>query len=202
MKLSPLWTLLFFVPVLSADVITCNAGAVSVPVFATSSVSGAVGDYTLDCTGGTPVLPPNPIPEINVTAFMNVSILNTGGWVLSDGVNMTPGILGPSNVIEFIGVPFNPPGAGSVDFTVENIFVNPSAEAPGFQFMELAEVSSDFSFGVTNSEQLVAVNAVPEPFTLAFAGLGLGAMLLARKGRKLEPDRPPASKNRPKENLR
>jgi hypothetical protein len=127
------------------------------------------------------VLPPNPIPEINVTAFMNVSILNTDGWVLSDGVNMTPGILGASNDVEFVGVPFNPPGAGTVVFTVENIFVNPSAEAPGFQFMELAEVFSTMSFGITNSEQLVAENAVPEPFSLVFVGLGLGAMLLARK---------------------
>ena len=183
MKLKALWILLAFVRVMSADVITCNAGATSVPVFATSSVSGAVGDYTLDCTGGTPVLPPNPIPEINVTAFMNVSILNTGGWVLSDGVNMTPGILGPSNVIEFIGVPFKPPGTGSVVFTVENISVNPSAEGPGFQFMELAEVSNTMSFGITNSEQLVGVNAVPEPVTLVFVGLGMSAMWLARKHR-------------------
>ncbi len=183
MNLKALWILLVLVPAMSAATITCNAGSASVPVFDSSSVSGAVGDYTLDCTGGITVLPPNPIPEINVTAFMNVSVLNTGGWVLSDGVNMTPGVLGASNEVEFVGVPFNPPGTGTVVFTVENIFVNPSAEAPGFQFMELAEVFSTMSFGITNSQQLVAENAVPEPFTLGFVGLGLGAMWFGRKGR-------------------
>jgi hypothetical protein len=183
MKLKALWILLVFVPAMSADTITCNAGAASVPVFDLSSVSGAVGDYTLNCTGGITVLPPNPIPEINVTAFMNVPVLNTGGWVLSDGVNMTPGILGTSNEVEFIGVPFNPPGAGHLVFTVENIFVNPSAEAPGFQFMEVGAITSNISFGISNSQQLVAVNAVPEPFTLVFVSLGVGAMWLARRGR-------------------
>jgi hypothetical protein len=184
MKLTPLWILLVFVPAMRADTISCNAGATSVPVFDPSNVSGAVGDYTLDCTGGTPVLPPNPVPQINVDAFMNVSVLNTGGWILTDGVNMTAGILGSSNLVEFLGVPFNPPGTGHVVFTVENIFVNPSAEPPGFQFLEVAEIGSDISFGVTNSIQLVAENAVPEPFMLGFVGVGLGAMWLGRrKGR-------------------
>ena len=176
-----LWILLVLVPAMSAATISCNVAAASVPVFDSSSVSGAVGDYTLDCTGGITVLPPNPIPEINVTAFMNVSVLNTGGWVLSDGVNMTPGILGASNEVEFIDVLFNPPGAGHLVFTVENIFVNPSAEGPGFQFMEDSAINSTISFDIANPQQLVAVNAVPEPFTLAFVGLGLGAIWLGRK---------------------
>jgi hypothetical protein len=181
MKLKALWVLLAFVPAISAATITCNAGAASVPVFSTSSVSGAVGDYTLDCTGGIPVLSPNPVPQINVAAFMNVPVLNTGGWILTDGVNMTPGILGSGNLVEFLSVPFNPPGTGHLVFQVENIFVNPSAEAPGFQFMEVATVSSAISFGITNSQQLVAVNAVPEPLTLWLVGLSLGAMWLGRK---------------------
>src|SRR5258707_1052874 len=124
MKLKALWIALVFVAVLSADTITCNAGAASVPVFSPSSVSGAVGDYTLDCTGGTPVLPTDPVPQINFDAFMNVTVLNTGGWILTDGVNMTTGILGSGNLVEFLGVPFNPPGTGHVLFEVENIFVN------------------------------------------------------------------------------
>ena len=94
MKRQPWWILLAFVPAMSAATITCSAGAASVPVFDASTLSGAVGDYTLDCTGGMTVLPPNPIPGINVTAFMNVPVLNTGGWILTDGVNMTTGILG------------------------------------------------------------------------------------------------------------
>src|SRR5579864_6092151 len=73
-----LWMLTVLAPVASAAVINCSAGAASVPVFDPSSVSGAVGNYTLDCTGGTPVLPPLPVPQINVDAFMNVSVLTPG----------------------------------------------------------------------------------------------------------------------------
>jgi hypothetical protein len=143
MKLTQLWILLAFIPIASAEVVTCNAGAASVPVFNPSSVSGAVGDDTLDCTGGTPVVPPNAIPVVNFDASMNVAILNTGGWILSDGVNTTPGTLAGSNEIEFVGVPFNPPGTGHTFFTVENILVDPSFVPPGFQFMEDTEITGD-----------------------------------------------------------
>jgi hypothetical protein len=183
MKLSSLWILLAFVPALSADVVTCNAGAASVPVFDTSSVLGAVGDYTLDCTGGNPTLPGQAIPVVNFTAFMNnsVPILNTGGWILTDGVNMTTGTFGPGNVVDFVGVPFDSPGAGHLDFTVENIMVNPSAEPPGFQFMESVMITGNVAVEIPQQEQLVAENAVPEPFTLVFVALGMGAMWLGRK---------------------
>ncbi len=181
MKLNTLWILLVFVTAMRADVVTCDSGAASVPVFDPSSVSGAVGDYTLDCTGGIPVVPPDAIPVVNFTAFMNVSILDTGGWILTDGVNMTAGTLLTSNEIEFLGVPFNPPGAGSVVFTVENILVNPNAEPPGFQFMETGAINGNVSVEIMKPEQLVAENAVPEPFSLVFVGFGMGAMWLSRK---------------------
>jgi hypothetical protein len=181
MKLNALWMLLAFVPALSADPVTCNSGAASVPVFTTSSVSGAVGDYTLDCTGGTPTPPGGMTPVVNFAAFLNAPILSTGGWILTDGVNMTTGTLGPGNVIDFLGVPFNSPGAGNLDFTVENIFVNPSAEPPGFQFRETVAINGNVSVEIAHQEQLVAVNAVPEPCTLGFVGLGMGAIWLGRK---------------------
>jgi hypothetical protein len=183
MKLNTLWIILAFVPAISASPITCNGGAVSVPVFNQSSVSGAVGDYTLDCTGGTTVVPPNAIPVIDVNVLLNVPVLDTGGWILADGADMISGTLGGPKLIEFVGVPFNPPGSGSLVLQIENILVNPSAEPPGFQFTEGALIFSDFAIGLTNSEQVVAVNAVPEPVSLAFVGWGLGAMWLARKGR-------------------
>jgi hypothetical protein len=66
-------------------------------------------------------------------------------------------------------------------FTVENVFVNPSAEPLGFQFNEDVAVNGDVSVEIMTPEQLVAENAVPEPFTLRFLGFGLGAMWLARK---------------------
>jgi hypothetical protein len=115
---------------------------------------------------------------------MNVPVLNTGGWILTDGVHMTAGIRGPDNVIAFFGVPFNPPGTGHVVFQVENILVNPSGEPAGFQFREVDEIASDFSISILNSDQLVAVNATPEPSTPVFVVMGLGAMLWLRRYRR------------------
>jgi hypothetical protein len=118
---------------------------------------------------------------INIDAFTNVPVLNTGRWILTDGMNMTPGVLGSSNLIEFVGVPFDPPGTGDLIFQVENIFVDPSAEPPGFQFNEEVGISGNFSIDVPNPLQLVAVNAVPEPSpTLVFVGLVL-TMWLGRR---------------------
>ena len=118
---------------------------------------------------------------INIDAFTNVPVLNTGRWILTDGMNMTPGVLGSSNLIEFVGVPFEPPGTGDLIFQVENIFVDPSAEPPGFQFNEEVGISGNFSIDVPNPLQLVAVNAVPEPSpTLVFVGLVL-TMWLGRR---------------------
>jgi len=55
--------------------------------------------------------------------------------------------------------------------------VNPSGEAPGFQFRELVEITSNISTTILNPDQLVAVNATPEPFTMPLVGAGLSAIL-------------------------
>jgi hypothetical protein len=165
-----LWTLLLFVPAARAAAITCNAGAASIPVFNPTSVLGAVGDYTLDCTGG---MPGTPI-VLNFTSFMNVSVLNTGGWILTDGVHNFAGTLVPSNVVDFLSVTVNPPGGAHLDLQVENIFVNPSMLPPGSEFLEDMAVS-DPSIGIVNSVQVVAENA-PEPSTLPLTGLAMGAL--------------------------
>jgi hypothetical protein len=182
MRLKVLWILLAFVPAIRADVINCTGGAVSVPVFNPSSISGAVGDYTLDCTGGIPTPPGDTIPQVDFSALMNVPVLNPGTWILTDGVKMTTGTFDGPDTVKFLGVPLNAPGAGHVVFTVENVLVNPSLEPPGFQFTENVYINGDASTFITNQQQVVAVNAVPEPFMLVFVGLGLGAMWLARKG--------------------
>src|SRR5580658_7146275 len=106
MKLNALWILMVFVPALSADpVTTCNAGAASVPVFDVTSVSGAVGDYTLDCTGGNPTPPDQIVPDVTVAVVMNVNVLDTLGWILTDGVTMTSGTMIAPNEVEFSDVP-------------------------------------------------------------------------------------------------
>jgi hypothetical protein len=106
------------------------------------------------------------------------AVLNTGGWILSEGGNTTAGTLSSRGVIEFVGVPFIPPGAGDAVFQVENIFVNPSAEPPGFQFTGSGSIVGNVSIYIPplNQQQVVAENAVPESFSLVFVGLGLGAM--------------------------
>jgi hypothetical protein len=163
----------FFIPAASAADITCNAGVASVPVFNPSTTSGAVGDYTLDCTGGTP-----GTTLMNFTSFMNVSVLNTGGWILTDGVHNFAGTLVPSNVVEFLSVPVNPPGVAHVDFTVEGIFVNPSMLSPGAEFREDMTVFSPvFSISIVNSIQTVAVNAAPEPETLPLTSIAPGVIM-------------------------
>jgi hypothetical protein len=148
MKLNALWIILAFVPAMSAGsvTVTCSGGAASVPVFNPSSVSGAVGDYTLDCTGGIPVVPPDAIPVIDVDVLLNVPVLDLGGWVLANGGDMTSGTFENPQQIDFVGVPFDSPGSGSLVLQIENILVNPSAEPPGFQFTESAGIFSSVSF--------------------------------------------------------
>jgi|SRR5579862_5190778 len=180
MKPTVLWMLFFFAPLMSASSVTCDAGAASIPVFDPTTTSGAVGDYTLDCSGGLPVTGPLPVVIVDVT--LNAPVLNTSGWILTDGLHNTSGTLAAPDEVDFIGVPFNPPGD---DFEVENIFVNPSLEGPGFQFFEEAKITTDFSITVQNGTQLVAENAVPEPSSIpVLVVLGLGIVLLLRTAQR------------------
>jgi hypothetical protein len=181
MKLKLAFFLFALIPAAFADPVTCTAGAASIPVFDPSSTSGTVGDYTLDCTGGTPDLPGQATPQNNFAAIMNVPVLNTGGWILTDGVSNFAGVLTLTNVVEFNGVPFDPPGTGNTIFTVENIVVDPNSEPPGFQFHEELAVTGDTAVFIGNQDQLVAVNAVPEPVASVLAGLGFVAVFLRRR---------------------
>jgi hypothetical protein len=181
MKLKSLCIPLVFLPALSANPYAiCNAGATSIPVFSTSSTSGEVADYTLNCTGTT--APTGPVPVIDVDAMLNVPILSPGTWTLVDGATDIPGTLKTPTDVEFVGVPFGL-SSGTENFTIEGIFVNPSGEGPGFEFEETDSITFDAAITVNNQEQEVGVNATPEPSALWLTVLGLGAVWFARKTR-------------------
>ena len=181
------WLIAIFIPAASGagiggipggPGITCNTGAASIPVFDPSSTSGAVGDYTLDCTGGTA----GQIFQTDFTAFMNVSVIQTNNWILSVGGIDFPGTPGLSNVVDFNGVSIDPPGAGQLHIEVENILVNPSVLPPGAAFREDVAVTSGLTINTPIQE--VAVNAAPEPSTLplTFAAIvALGLACLCRR---------------------
>lgn len=172
MRLELLATVLFL-STAHAAVITCIPGVTSVPIFNPSDVSRAVGDYTLSCSGGDAV---DPLPMVNIEAFLNVAALPIGTPMLTDGVNTYAGVIGPSNAIVFIGILFDPTG---INFKIENLFVDPSSQGPGFEFREVVTIIGSTSSVIPMADQLVGVNAsVPEPSTLPLAGLTLGAIAL------------------------
>jgi len=62
--------------------VTCNTNA-SVPTIVRSEAyADLVGDYVLSCTGGSPTTPGSPVPQVNLTVFLNTNItskLTAGG---------------------------------------------------------------------------------------------------------------------------
>jgi hypothetical protein len=185
MKLKALWIPMVFVAALRAvPVPICTSGAGSVPVFSISSTSGEVADYTIDCSG---VPEPSPPPTIDIDAKLNVPILNTGGWFITDGTTSTPGVLDSivADQVDFDGVPFSLSG-GSENYTIEGIFVNPRDQGAGFTFEETDTIIHNFSIDTTNVvEEEVGVNAAPEPSMLLLGAVGLGAVWFARKMRRV-----------------
>ena len=133
-----------------AGPLACIGQVGPVPIFNPTSTSGAVANFNLNCTGGvsgSPVL-------LNFDYFMNWQVINSGSWILTDGVNNFSGPRA-SNLVEFQNVSFDAPGNGVVAWTVENIFVNPSLGVGGTQFYE--QLVSP-TLPIFNSLQLVATN--------------------------------------------
>ena len=138
-----------------AGPLSCSGGVASNPSFDPTGTSGAVGDFTLNCSGGTPG---SPVP-LTFDYFLNAAVLAPGSWTLTDGVHNYSGVLAAPNDVEFKNVPFSPPGSSSQTWTVENIFVNPSLYPGGFQFDEFVSAS----LPVAGAQQWVATNG---PLTL------------------------------------
>jgi hypothetical protein len=116
----------------------------------------------VSCSGGTPGTP----FSVTIDAVLNVSVITPGSWTLSDGVNSYSGILraGTTNDVEFQNYPFNPPGSGTTNLRISNIFVNPSL-TPGaivppatvYEITESVSISTGSAFiPIANSQGVVA----------------------------------------------
>jgi hypothetical protein len=190
--------------------VTCVANAGVPLIVRVQGTAEPVGDYTLTCTGGISTPPGLPVPQMNLTVFLNTNLtskktaagfsealllvdepnttLSPGVPTLNCGDNGAPdnGVSGPgiceiistgiptttyngtmngfgtavcdglsgrpaansytcgrpnifqgrfpspptSNVVEFLGVPFEPPGAGTRTFRITNVRADGSALGP------------------------------------------------------------------------
>ena len=157
--------------VASAGSLACVSGAASVPGFNPISTSGAVGDFTLTCTGGDPGYP----VAVSFDYFLNAAVITPGSWILTNGLNgyYSGTVNSPGNDLNFQHVVFTPPGSGVVTWMVENIFVNPSQSAPGYQFAEMVSITGA-NIPISGSSQVVvAMNRPAE--TLHFFQGGLSS---------------------------
>ncbi len=177
--------LLLSVPVAHSAMVTCAGGAATVPVLDPFSASAAVSDFTLTCSGGDAI---DSLPTVNFKSFFNVSLLQTDTPVLTNGVNNVVVALVGANSVLFSAIPLNPVASS---FSIQRIFVDPSAQAEGFQFLQFLSVTGEIPVPIFNPTQVVAINGtiappvnVPEPATgllLAVAGAALFTLPRRRK---------------------
>jgi hypothetical protein len=150
------------------------------PTFPLISTTGVVSDYTLFCTNTGFVS--GPIASMNFDFFMNVTVLNTGGWTLTQGLNTYSGTFTPGNLVAFAGVAYDT-NQPTLSFEIHGVKVNPSLWGPSFQYLEDFAESGPLSITfIGNPIQTVAFNAnAPEPSTVSLAAMALGVVVLARR---------------------
>jgi hypothetical protein len=154
------WLLLALVPAAGvAGMLVCVGGVASNATLDPTSTSGAVGDFTLSCSGG------NSGSQTSLTFdyLLNAAVITPGPWILTDGVHDYSGALVAPNEVGFQNVPFTAPGNSNLTFTAENILVNPSLYPAGYQFEESFSISGSGSLPVSGGQQWVAMNG---PLTL------------------------------------
>jgi hypothetical protein len=144
--------LLVFAALAPAGPLACMSEVPSIPGFNLSSTSGAVGDFTLVCTGGTPG---STVP-VNFDFVTNFAVINSGSWNLTDGVHNYSGSRVSPGEINFQNVPFNPPGSDLLVWSLDNVFVNPSLYLPGYQFTET--LSTSVAIPITGNSVTVGFN--------------------------------------------
>jgi len=155
------WVLVALAPAPAvAGLLSCIANFGVPPILNSASSAAQVGDAVFSCSGG---IPGTPSP-VTFDAVLNVPVISPGGWTLSDGVNTYFGALraGTNNDVEYQNVPFNPPGTGTSNYRISNIFVNPSVYAgapvsPGlFQYIEA--ISNSASIPIASPQGTVGYN--------------------------------------------
>ena len=148
------------------------------PTFPLINTVGVVSDFQLFCTNSGFIS--GPIASLNMSFFMNVTELNSGGWTLTQGANTYRGTFIPGNTISFTGVTYNT-NLPTLTFEIHGVEVNPSLWGPDFIYRETVGISGTLSVTLPpDPSQTVAFNAnSPEPSTLLLAAAALGMVLLA-----------------------
>src|SRR5580658_1733944 len=57
-----------------AQPLTCNSSVTTTPIVRAEGLSELVGDLLVNCTGGTPTAPGQPVPQYTITVFLNTNI--------------------------------------------------------------------------------------------------------------------------------
>jgi len=83
----------FTVPA-GAQPVVCNTSVSVTPIVRAEGLSELVGDLVLYCTGGSPTAPGRPVPQVNVTVFLNTNITSKvlGTQLASFGNGQTSGL--------------------------------------------------------------------------------------------------------------
>ena len=62
------------IPAFAQGGVICNANGGVPPILRAEGLTEQVGDIVLNCTGGTPIAPGNPIPQVNIQVFLSTPI--------------------------------------------------------------------------------------------------------------------------------
>jgi len=54
--------------------VTCNNGGATTPIVRSQGLTELMGDLVLNCTGGSPTLPNQAVPPVNITVILSVNI--------------------------------------------------------------------------------------------------------------------------------
>jgi len=119
----------------SAQQIICNGGGTVPTAVRAESFADLVGDYLLDCTGGTPTLPGQSVPAVNITVTLSQNItskvltsgstIGAGGQftealLIIDEPNATPNLTRRLLACGDVGAPYQVNGLGSCGIVATN----------------------------------------------------------------------------------